>query len=141
MMRNIYKSIFYITFLAVLSSCASMGGASTNDYFTVDKERLINHAKEALRDNNLRINQELEMENGSYAITAFIPEGRKFTSRESAINQIKVTLKPDGESGYRVSIEQPRKHAMARTASSVDYRKNILQSLNDLIPTEDVTGS
>ncbi len=137
-MKNLYQPILFIITIALLSSCATMGGTSSNDYFSVEKETIIDNTKEALRDNNLRIHEEVENEDGSYEITAYQPEGRKFTSQESAINRIRVLLTPQEENGFRVSVQQPRKHAMARTASSVDYRSRILRSLNELLPPDGV---
>jgi hypothetical protein len=120
----------------LITSCATMQGVNnSNDFFAVNEEMMLEKAKEAIRENNLRIHNEEIIDNGAIQITAYRPEGRLFTSEEQAINRIRVILTPSGEEdGFRVTIIEPRTHAMARTASTVEYKNRILRTLNELLP-------
>lgn len=133
---RLVSAILFFLIIVIITSCASMGGISkSNNFFAVNEQTILEKAKEAIRENNLRIHNEEIIDSGAIQITAYRPEGRMYTSEEQAINRIRVILTPsDEEGGYRVTIFEPKTHAMARTASSVEYKSRILSTLNELLP-------
>jgi hypothetical protein len=138
-MKYLYKTVLIALFTSFLISCASSSGVNrSNDTFYMDKETMIDHTKNAIRENSLRIYDEETRSDGGHEFTVYRPEGRLFTSENPAVNRIRIILTPiEDEEGFKVAVQQPSTHAMARTASTVDYRSRILRTLNQLIHEED----
>lgn len=138
-MRDISRFIFFLISLFMFSSCAIFNSGSRENHFIVDQARLVHFTKEILRDNNLYIYKELEEEDGSYEITAFLPpEGREYPDEVTAINSIRVILSPDEEEGFFVSVQQPPKHERHRRASHIDYEERLLDSLHEMLDSEEL---
>lgn len=135
--------LILLTFITILiTSCATSNRLSSNDTFYVDKETLIEKSKEAIAENNLRIRDEEELEDGSYQINSYRDESRYFTSEEQAINRVSIIISPlQGEDGFKISIQEPRIHAMARSADTIEYRGRLLRTLNELLPSEENAGT
>lgn len=137
-MRDISRFIFSLIFLFLFSSCAIFNSGSKENHFIVDQARLVEFTKEILRDNNLYIYTELEEEDGSYEITAFLPqEDNDYPDEVTAINSIRVILSPE-EEGFFVSVQQPPKHERHRRASHIDYEERLLDALHEMLDPEEL---